>query len=68
MLARTVDALLRRGLGRDGVDLEALVQAFERPWCAGRAGAADGNQTRAARLLGLNRDKFRYRLKQYGIG
>ena len=29
--------------------------------------AADGNQTRAARLLGLNRDKFRYRLKQYGI-
>ena len=28
---------------------------------------ADGTQTRAARLLGLNRDTFRYRATRYGV-
>jgi two-component system response regulator AtoC len=46
-----------------GVNLEELeqslvVQALER--CA-------GNQTRAAALLGMNRDQIRYRIEKYGL-
>jgi two-component system response regulator AtoC len=46
-----------------GVNLEALeqslvIQALER---------AGGNQTRAAALLGMNRDQIRYRIEKYGL-
>jgi DNA-binding NtrC family response regulator len=46
-----------------GVDLEALeqslvMQALER---------CGGNQTRAAALLGMNRDQIRYRMEKYGV-
>ncbi len=51
------------GLPADGVNLEELerslvVQALER---------AGGNQTRAAALLGLNRDQIRYRVEKFGL-
>ena len=47
----------------DGVDLEQLerslvVQALER---------SNYNQTRAATLLGLNRDQIRYRIEKFGL-
>jgi DNA-binding NtrC family response regulator len=47
----------------DGVDFEQLerdlvVQALER---------ASGNQTRAAALLGMNRDQIRYRIEKFGL-
>jgi DNA-binding NtrC family response regulator len=47
----------------NGVDLEQLernlvIQALKR--CA-------GNQTRAAALLGLNRDQIRYRIEKFGL-
>ncbi len=46
-----------------GIDLKALerdlvVQALER---------AGGNQTRAATLLGMNRDQIRYRIEKFGL-
>jgi DNA-binding NtrC family response regulator len=46
-----------------GVELEVLerslvIQALER--CA-------GNQTRAAALLGMNRDQIRYRIEKFGL-
>ena len=46
-----------------GVDLEELerslvVQALKR---------AGGNQTKAAALLGLNRDQIRYRIEKFGL-
>ena len=46
-----------------GVDLEQLerslvIQALRR---------ANGNQTRAATLLGLNRDQIRYRIEKFGL-
>ena len=51
------------GLPPEGVDLEALerslvVQALER---------SGYNQTRAATLLGLNRDQIRYRIEKFGL-
>jgi DNA-binding NtrC family response regulator len=51
------------GLPPEGVNLEDLerslvVQALER---------SGGNQTRAAALLGLNRDQIRYRIEKFGL-
>jgi transcriptional regulator with GAF, ATPase, and Fis domain len=51
------------GLPAGGVNLEALerslvIQALDR--CA-------GNQTRAAKLLGLNRDQIRYRIEKFNL-
>lgn len=51
------------GLPARGVNLEELerslvVQALER---------SGGNQTRAAALLGLNRDQIRYRIEKFGL-
>jgi DNA-binding NtrC family response regulator len=63
--ARLEDALLEP-LPAAGVPLEKLVQEFEAVLVRKAYDAAGGNQTRAAGLLGLNRDKFRYRMKQYG--
>jgi len=59
--------VLRKPLPSDGVDLEGLVSEFEESLVRKAFQTSGGNQTEAARLLGLNRDKFRYRLKQYGI-
>ncbi len=54
-------------LPEDGISLEELVAELERALVQKAFTASRGNQSLAARLLGLNRDKLRYRLKQYGI-
>ena len=46
------------GLKLEEVERQLLVQALER---------AGGNQTRAAQLLGLNRDQVRYRIEKFGL-
>ncbi len=51
----------------EGIDLEGLVGELESALVHKAFDAAKGNQSLAARKLGLNRDKLRYRLKQYGI-
>ncbi len=66
-LPLVLQEVLQNPLPREGVPLENLVHEFEAALVRKAYVAADGNQSRAARLLGLNRDKFRYRLKQYGI-
>jgi DNA-binding NtrC family response regulator len=62
-LARNPEAAHGIGLPAEGVDLEQLerslvVQALER---------SGYNQTRAAALLGLNRDQIRYRIEKFGL-
>jgi DNA-binding NtrC family response regulator len=46
------------GLNLEEVERQLLVQALER---------AGGNQTRAAELLGINRDQVRYRVEKFGL-
>jgi DNA-binding NtrC family response regulator len=63
MLAGNVSAFADIALPAEGVNLEALerslvVQALER---------SGWNQTRAAGLLGLNRDQIRYRIEKFGL-
>ena len=47
------------GVELEQVERDLLVQALDR---------ADGNQTRAGQLLGINRDQVRYRIERFGLG
>jgi DNA-binding NtrC family response regulator len=60
--ARTASArfvLPREGIRLEDLERELLVQAL---------GLAEGNRSKAAKLLGLSRDTLRYRLEKFGIG
>jgi len=61
-LTRTVSAahfkLPAEGVNLEEVERQLVVQALER---------ANNNQTRAAELLGLNRDQVRYRMEKFGL-
>jgi transcriptional regulator with PAS, ATPase and Fis domain len=46
------------GLVLDDVERKLIAEAMER---------ASGNQSKAARLLGVSRDTLRYRLKKHGM-
>ncbi len=71
MLGASDFEFLRRGnapgtafrLPAEGIDFRALEQDFVEQALA-RAG---GNQTRAATLLGMNRDQIRYRIEKFGL-
>src|SRR5512145_2433783 len=56
---RLVPSVTPDGLVLDDVERKLIVEAMER---------ASGNQSKAARLLGVSRDTLRYRLKKHGIG
>jgi two-component system response regulator AtoC len=61
-LTRIVSAahfkLPAEGVNLDEVERQLVVQALER---------ANNNQTKAAELLGLNRDQVRYRMEKFGL-
>ena len=44
-----------------------VMEEVERPLLETTLAHNDGNQTRAARMLGLNRGTLRKKLKQYGL-
>jgi DNA-binding NtrC family response regulator len=51
-------ALPAEGVDLDQLEKSLVVQALER---------SGHNQTRAAALLGLNRDQIRYRIEKFGL-
>jgi DNA-binding NtrC family response regulator len=51
----------------DGFDLSDHLKTMERAFLEKALAECNGNQTAAARLLGMTRDNFRYRLKQYHL-
>ena len=54
-------------LPEEGVDLEKIVETLERNLIAQALERTSGNQTKAAKLLGLGFRQIRYRLKKYNI-
>ncbi len=60
---RRLEMALSRPFPEDGMDFEDLLSGVEREIIEKAMREADGNQSAAARLLRLNRDKIRYRLK-----
>ncbi|MCW4151068.1 DNA-binding transcriptional regulator Fis [Halomonas sp. 18H] len=72
LLRDAVDAAMRRYFdhldGGEVTDLHAMVIAeVEAPLLASVLDHAQGNQTRAADILGLNRGTLRKKLKHYGL-
>ena len=66
-LARRLTEVLRDPWPEAGIDLDDLVARLERALIARALADCDGNQSRAARRLGLGRDRLRYRLKTHGL-
>ena len=54
-------------LPADGIDMKAIEEDWERSLIEQALGRTDGNQSGAARLLGLTRDELRYRVDKYEI-
>jgi transcriptional regulator with PAS, ATPase and Fis domain len=54
-------------LPEDGIDLKAVQAAWEERLVEQALARTDGNQTRAAQLLGLTRDELRYRVDKFGL-
>lgn len=55
-------------LSRDGVDFEAIIQTIEQSYFEQALVLAEGNTSKAAKLLNLSRDKFRYRYRRLTAG
>jgi DNA-binding NtrC family response regulator len=55
---KVVASVTEEGLVLDDVEKKLIAEAMER---------ASGNQSKAARLLGVSRDTLRYRLKKHGM-
>jgi two-component system nitrogen regulation response regulator GlnG len=68
VITNTVPALADELLGsRPGDVYRAAVAVIERPLLAHVLAATGGNQLRAARLLGLNRNTLRKRCRELGL-
>ncbi len=65
---RRLEMALSRPFPEDGLDFEDLLGGIEREIIEKAMREADGNQSGAARLLRLNRDKIRYRLRSLEPG
>jgi two-component system, NtrC family, response regulator AtoC len=63
---RRIEVALSRPFPEEGIAFEAMLGGLERELIDKAMREAAGNQSRAARLLQLNRDKVRYRLKEFG--
>ncbi len=65
---KAMDAYFRDLDGeRPGAIYDMVICSVEKPLIETVLGRVDGNQTRAAQLLGLNRNTLRKKMKVYGI-
>ncbi|RKZ13190.1 hypothetical protein DRQ32_02145 [bacterium] len=64
---RQIERAITDAIPDDGLDFEGLMQDIERSLIEKAFRAADGNQSRTAKLLRLNRDKLRYRMKNFEL-
>ena len=65
-VSESVSSPERAGLPRltqEGINLPAMIRKIEKQYMDDAVQFADGNETRAAELLGYSRDTFRYRKK-----
>ena len=71
-----IAACVRRSLNRYFKDLDGelpsevfnmVISAVEKPLLAYILDRAEGNQTRAAEMLGINRNTLRKKMREYGL-
>ncbi|HSG27147.1 MAG TPA: sigma-54 dependent transcriptional regulator [Candidatus Krumholzibacterium sp.] len=63
-----LELVLGRPYGEDGIPFEEIVGEVERELIDKAMAESGNNQSKASRLLNLNRDKLRYRLKSFEEG
>ena len=63
-----LEVALGRPYPDEGIEFEDMVRDTEMELISKAMKESEGNQSRAARLLRLNRDKLRYRLKNFDMG
>jgi len=54
-------------LTEQGIDMPAIIDGLEKKYFASAMNMAGGNECKAAKLLNLSRDKFRYRKQKMGL-
>ena len=64
---RQIEQAITATIPDEGLDFEGLIEGLERQLIEKAYRAADGNQSRTAKLLRLNRDKLRYRMKTFEL-
>ena len=52
---------------KEGALYKSIIQAIERPLIEHMLERTDGNQLKAARILGINRNTMRSKIKKLGI-
>jgi len=66
-LVSDLDRVLSGQFPTDGLDFEDLLREVEKQIILRASDATGWNQTRTSLLLGMNRDKLRYRMKLYDL-
>jgi two-component system response regulator AtoC len=66
-IIRRFEAAFSRPLPGEGIPFEELLRKAEREFIVKAMRESGGNQSKAARMLQLNRDKLRYRLKNFDL-
>jgi DNA-binding NtrC family response regulator len=54
-------------LTADGIDIEGIIHTIEKSYFEKALALSEGNTSKAAKLLNLSRDKFRYRYKRLNL-
>jgi two-component system response regulator AtoC len=62
-----IEGALGHAIPTDGIAYEVLVESLERALIEKAYKEAEGNQSLTAKLLNLNRDKLRYRMKAFQL-
>jgi transcriptional regulator with PAS, ATPase and Fis domain len=62
-----IEVALGQAIPTDGIAFEHLIESLERALIEKAYREADGNQSLTAKLLNLNRDKLRYRMKAFEL-
>jgi two-component system response regulator AtoC len=66
-IVQAIEQAISQSIPPDGLAFEKLVTGLERSLIEKAYRAADGNQSQTAKLLNLNRDKLRYRMKSFDL-
>ena len=64
---RMFEMTLSRPLPHEGIPFEEMLRTAEKEFIVKAMRESGGNQSKASRLLRLNRDKLRYRLKNFDL-
>jgi DNA-binding NtrC family response regulator len=66
-IGHKIDSLLSQDIPEDGIDFDGIIADLEKELIVKASNQTGWNQSRTARMLGMKRDKLRYRMKNFNI-